>query len=374
MSDATTGSISSFVVEQRELLALELQADEEQDGDSEERTSHLLGNLEASDVSVGLYGRTVVRLNLWSEKPGNLLPAHRLTVGDEVEIRSKQKPKHGFPGGVISEVSDTHVAVALFSKTSSDNKKSSNGHDDNDNDNDNDSEDGFGSPPLTLVPRSSIDVHRKLLSALFDLEKQGVNHPVAGPVIHAMFHPLDVPPPPSVTHNWQPFNSGLDDSQQEAIAFALQPDRPIALIHGPPGTGKACVLYNQNVPLPPPLDSSLAYSHISHLFYISDHHCDRAHSTSCSCSQTQSFGYRSIQCCRGQRLGTTRSFIYNSYYQKGTQASTITKDTIGTLRTSSTSQIFYFVLQFRSVGSKCRWDGNRRRCPSRTSIVSSHFV
>lgn len=33
------------------------------------------------------------------------------------------------------------------------------------------------------------------------------------------------------------FNSDLDDSQREAVTFALS-QRELAVIHGPPGTGK----------------------------------------------------------------------------------------------------------------------------------------
>lgn len=33
------------------------------------------------------------------------------------------------------------------------------------------------------------------------------------------------------------FNSALDDSQREAVSFALS-QRELAVIHGPPGTGK----------------------------------------------------------------------------------------------------------------------------------------
>ena len=33
------------------------------------------------------------------------------------------------------------------------------------------------------------------------------------------------------------FNPGLDESQKEAVTFALH-QREVAIIHGPPGTGK----------------------------------------------------------------------------------------------------------------------------------------
>lgn len=37
--------------------------------------------------------------------------------------------------------------------------------------------------------------------------------------------------------DWKPFNAGLDDSQQAAVARALAA-KDMALVHGPPGTGK----------------------------------------------------------------------------------------------------------------------------------------
>jgi hypothetical protein len=287
----TESTISSFVAEQRELLALELQADEEQDSenDKEERASHLLGNLEASDVSVGLYGRTVVQLTLWSEKvstsskSGNILPAHRLTVGDEVEIRSKIKPQKGYPGGVVCEVSDTHMAVALMSKGKSAAKGGASSNDNGDNDD----EDAIGSPPLTLVPRSSAEVHRKLLKGLSALEKQGANHPVAGTVIQAMFHPQTFPPPPASSSAWEPMNSQLDSSQKDAIAFGLQAGRPIALIHGPPGTGKVSKRLTASLVCATCFivtHAAILFIHSILLQYATDNHGHRTHSTGRPCS------------------------------------------------------------------------------------------
>lgn len=344
----TESTISSFVAEQRELLALELQADEEQDSenDKEERASHLLGNLEASDVTVGLYGRTVVQLTMWSEKvttssSTKILPAHRLRVGDEVEIRSKQKPKKGHPGGVVSEVSDTHVAVALFSKGSptANSKPGASSNDDDDNDD----EDGFGSPPLTLVPRSSAEVHRKLLQALSTLEKHGFNHPVAGTVIQAMFDPQSFPPPP-VSPTTEPLNSRLDSSQNEAIAFGLQSDRPIALIHGPPGTGKvsACLACCFSMVHHPFAWFSLTRMLTFFQSCNADNHSDGTHSTGCPCPQAQSLGDGPFQCGSGQCVRTSRCYVTISDHQKESQIVSIvdhSKDTGGPIGTSRSSQI-----------------------------------
>ena len=40
---------------------------------------------------------------------------------------------------------------------------------------------------------------------------------------------------------WKPFNAGLDASQVAAVGYALAA-KDVALIHGPPGTGKTTAL------------------------------------------------------------------------------------------------------------------------------------
>jgi hypothetical protein len=96
----------------------------------------------------------------------------------------------------------------------------------------------LGPPPLSLLPKSSVEVHRKIGRALNDLETNGTNHPVSGAVIRALFEA------PSPDHNdngiaapvIRPLNDQLDDSQLAAVAFCHTNHRPVALIHGPPGS------------------------------------------------------------------------------------------------------------------------------------------
>jgi ATP-dependent RNA/DNA helicase IGHMBP2 len=294
-----SNDICDFVAKQRELLDLELQAendeskpqqnnnpkkpDDKQEG--ERRRSHILGRLEASEVSVGLYGRTVVRLSLWSsqekidtntsnndEKVGSttklssnglsLLPAHKFTVGNEVEIHTKGsggKDKKTV-GGVISAISDTFVSVALSSSSNSSspskqqqNKGSGNNNNNNKSkkndtvdDNENDETDILDCVPLQLVPKSSIVVNKKLVAALTRLERHGADHPIAGSVIRTMFPSFSTALKDTSKIQQQnqpkPFNPSLDESQRNAIAFALHPERKVALIHGPPGTGKTTTI------------------------------------------------------------------------------------------------------------------------------------
>ena len=157
MSDAV---ISDFVVEQKELLNLEVEADSnEQNTSSDERAAHILANLEASDISVGLYGRTVVQLTLFNNEKSSiepLLPAYRFTVGHEVQIKKRNQKDN--PTGVISAVSDSFINVALFQNSknhqgTNDKRKSKkeDGKDEED-----DQIDILNQPPLQLVPMSSI--------------------------------------------------------------------------------------------------------------------------------------------------------------------------------------------------------------------------
>ncbi|CAB9510418.1 polymerase alpha-associated DNA helicase A [Seminavis robusta] len=245
----TDSVIREFVRHQKELLELELNSEQDEVGveNGGSQRTVALSQLEASDISVGLYGRTVVQLTALKDSNSNnsssLLPAHRFTVGDDVEIHSKQK-KHAVTGGVISAVTDTSISVALFQQSiqnPKDNNKNNNknnnkgGKDDNHHETE---EDGLMGT-LTLIPKSSVEVHKKLVAGLADLERHGPNHPIAGKLIQALFQPpTTTQPPPQQKEQQPPFNENLDASQLEAIAFCLEQERPVACIHGPPGTGK----------------------------------------------------------------------------------------------------------------------------------------
>jgi len=253
----TDSIIREFVREQRELLELELNSEQDQAGIDEDATSShrtvALRQLEASDISVGLYGRTVVQLTAIPNdaKSGGassggaapLLPAHRFTVGDDVEIHSKNDKKSNAKGGVISAVSDTFISVALFQKNNTGGGKNNNNAKSNNEEEESEEDALVGSPPLTLIPKSNVEVHRKLIAGLTELERHGPNHPIAGHLVEALFssssQQMPQPQiPPQASEQEQPYNDNLDSSQLEAISFALQEGRPVALIHGPPGTGE----------------------------------------------------------------------------------------------------------------------------------------
>jgi hypothetical protein len=281
-------SIAAFCAQQRAWLELELQDEQDQKpvqlsqkggasaaggggGGSEGRSNTALQGLSVSDVSIGLYGRTVVQFvascDATATKESSslllLLPAHRFTTGDEVEIRPQKSSRSSSSSssGVVSAVTDASLSVALFPQSSKQ-KSSRNGGGGGGNN----EEESFldlwdnNNGPFVILARSNVQVHRKLLSALSELETKGVDHAVCGRIIQALFDPTSHAVPAATVNttdtsstavdiNREPLqraeptasdaatatasSSHLDASQQEAIAFALSSRQPLALIHGP---------------------------------------------------------------------------------------------------------------------------------------------
>jgi hypothetical protein len=93
----------------------------------------------------------------------------------------------------------------------------------------------FDVPPFSMFPKSNVQVHNKMISALAELNKQGTNHPVARKVVEALYRKVefdDTARQGDTEPVFPPFNQRLYDSQLEAILFALSSKRPLALIHG----------------------------------------------------------------------------------------------------------------------------------------------
>lgn len=301
--------IHKFCAQQRILLEAEYLHPLE---DSHTATT-VLSHLMVQEVSIGLYGRTVVQFmrdvmlttpNVHHQTTTTtsllLLPAHSMTTGDDVDIRytssststittasSSSSPPGEVPNqkrrrimsGVICEVTETSISVALSSSFSSPatNKKSSQSSTEENVDDD---DDYVNDPSLrfTILPKSQRIIYERLLCALQQLPASS-----GRAIVRAMFQPtpafdgtpssispppqppiddsIPVPPPqrqpsslpttepnakgpssppsPSIhcnnihesTHSYR--NQQLDDSQTDAIRFALQNESPITLIHGP---------------------------------------------------------------------------------------------------------------------------------------------
>mmetsp|Transcript_20073 Transcript_20073/g.43547 ORF Transcript_20073/g.43547 Transcript_20073/m.43547 type:complete len:1062 (+) Transcript_20073:135-3320(+) len=274
-------ALHEFVTKQKRLLESELRTEEDvaegknKTKDDGRDGGFFLRNIDVIDTSVGLYGRSVVAFGNASQQSSEsdndtsknqsspastLLQAHRLTVGDEVQIlpnngkgfQSGKKSKHA--GGVICAVDDVSVSVALSGgdggrQQSSSGKGSSKKQEKKMNKEESLDDDGEmlgGNPPYALIPKSNVEVHRKMVIALDELEKHGVSHPVAGDIVMAAFEPNNPKHNTEMTRarieavegECNLASSKLDNSQREAVVMALDSNSPINLIHGPPGTGK----------------------------------------------------------------------------------------------------------------------------------------
>lgn len=97
---------------------------------------------------------------------------------------------------------------------------------------------GEDNQTFNLIKLSNDVTHRRIKSALNDLKKYSYSHRL----IQTLFGETDFTPnksesEPEISY----FNNDLNDSQKNAIRWSLS-QKELAIIHGPPGTGKTTVL------------------------------------------------------------------------------------------------------------------------------------
>lgn len=174
--------------------------------------------LEISESCTGLYGRTVLTLKTSGPVVNGELPAHKFSPGDiaGISLTNSSLQDDLLATGIVSRVSSTSIQVALEKSDESV------------------SLDSNTNELYRLIKLANEITYKRLKRALSDL-----NHYSSGPVqrlINVLFGLSELTPPLLPTPiRW--ISSNLDTSQQEAVHFALsQPE--VAVIHGPPGTGK----------------------------------------------------------------------------------------------------------------------------------------
>ncbi|XP_072015866.1 DNA-binding protein SMUBP-2-like [Amphiura filiformis] len=223
-------AVQEFVTKQNELLALEREAEIEESSTLLENVSSkelqrrgvCLLKLHISNQSTGLYGRTLLTFELPKGHGDGKLPTHTFSSGDIIGVG----PVHGSPSsqvasGIVSRVGTSFITVAFEEQT--DELTVDNGQ-------------------LYQLTKLANDVtYKRIKRALEELESYH-----AGPASHlidVLFGDAEVSPPTITQPLDDPlapihfYNERLDDSQKEAVQFALA-QRDVAIIHGPPGTGK----------------------------------------------------------------------------------------------------------------------------------------
>ncbi|GMF42080.1 unnamed protein product [Phytophthora fragariaefolia] len=216
--------LETWVASTRRLLAMEQQEEVQAMRDelatlNDSENPNVLTHLTLARYSTGLFGRTVLQFSFPSLSLRQAKP-HQFTVGDLVQIRVQKTIPAGskLPTGIVSKVEEKGISVAV-----------------NSDQDDVDEVELLGAAAgITLDRLVNNATFVKLTSALDQLTK--FDYGAAQAVVDVVFsdrEPSWNTPLPEIT----PFNAGLNESQVEAIRFALA-SKDLALIHGPPGTGK----------------------------------------------------------------------------------------------------------------------------------------
>nr|CAB3255538.1 ZF(AN1/A20like)-2 zinc finger protein 2 [Phallusia mammillata] len=215
--------MDEFVAKQLELLAEEHDA-EIQENKTEntgipfaalKRKGLCIPKLRISSLKTGLYGRTVTSFS--SKTADKLLSSNTFSSGDVVQICKPTNQVLSASNGIVLSVSTKQVSIAF---DGAEVREILDSLQTNDN-------------SITLLKVANEITYRRLKQALNDLGKIS-----RGPSQHFVEVLFGISGPISTAINEIQFcNPNLNHCQQEAVRLALS-ERELAIIHGPPGTGK----------------------------------------------------------------------------------------------------------------------------------------
>ncbi|XP_029812188.1 DNA-binding protein SMUBP-2 [Suricata suricatta] len=215
-----SAAVESFVSKQLDLLELERDAEVEERRSWQENVSPrelqsrgvCLLKLRVSGQRTGLYGRLLLTFEPRRCAAGAELPSNSFSSGDIVGVCDEGGQ---LATGILTRITQRSVTVAF--DESHDFQLSLDGE-----------------RAYRLLKLANDVTYKRLKKALVALRKY--HSGPAASLIEVLFSGS----PPSPASEMQPpafCNPSLDASQQEAVSFALS-QKEVAIIHGPPGTGK----------------------------------------------------------------------------------------------------------------------------------------
>nr|XP_035929299.1 DNA-binding protein SMUBP-2 isoform X3 [Halichoerus grypus] len=215
-----SAAVESFVTKQLDLLELERDAEVEERRSWQENISPkelqsrgvCLLKLQVSSQRTGLYGRLLVTFEPRRCASAAVLPSNSFTSGDIVGLYDEGSQ---LATGILTRITQRSVTVAF--------------------DESHDFQLSLDREQAYRLLKLANDVtYKRLKKALITLKKYH-----SGPafsLIEVLFG--GSAPSPASEIQPPPFcNTSLDASQKEAVSFALS-QKELAIIHGPPGTGK----------------------------------------------------------------------------------------------------------------------------------------
>lgn len=222
MEQMASSTVESFVAQQLQLLELERDAEVEERRSWQEHSSLkelqsrgvCLLKLQVSSQRTGLYGQRLVTFEPRKFGPAVLLPSNSFTSGDIVGLYDTNESSQ-LATGVLTRITQKMVTVAFDES-----------HDfqlnlDREN-------------TYRLLKLANDVTYKRLKKALLTLKKYH-----SGPASSLIDVLLggSAPSPATEISPLTFYNTTLDSSQKEAVSFALA-QKELAIIHGPPGTGK----------------------------------------------------------------------------------------------------------------------------------------
>ncbi|KAH6941653.1 hypothetical protein HPB50_021630 [Hyalomma asiaticum] len=221
-------SLDGFVEKQLALLELERQEEVEQNAKLQEKYSVkelqskglCITKLVLDSAHTGLYGRNICKFR--SCHHGAPLPSHGFSNGDIVGVVVASDPaREVICSGVVSSVAPANITLAF--------------------DEGRDTLDADDGRVFNLLKLANDVTYRRLKRTLEKLRKtREVRYNNLIEILFGTVSPTEAP----VSTFRQPVefsNDALDESQKEAVAFSLR-QKELAIIHGPPGTGKTTTL------------------------------------------------------------------------------------------------------------------------------------